>query len=62
MARSLNLDEAEVFKDAIFPERRFALECGSLEGLLQRRDEEMELTPESAFWFGSHFPGASNSQ
>jgi hypothetical protein len=62
MARALNLEETDVFKDAISPERRFALECGSsLEALSQRRDEELELTPESAFWFGSHFPGATNS-
>lgn len=62
MARALNLEEAEVFKDAISPERRFILECGgSLEGLSQRRDEEFELTQESAFWFGGHFPGATNS-
>ena len=61
MARSLNPDEAEIFKDAISPERKFTLEFGSLEGLLERRDEEMELTPESAFWFGDHFPGATNS-
>jgi hypothetical protein len=59
MARTLNLEEAEVFKDAISPERKFALECGSLENLVERRDEEMELTPESAFWFG--LPGATNS-
>ena len=61
MARALRDDEAEVFKDAISPERRFALDAGSLEGLVERRDEEMELTPESAFWFGSHTPGATNS-
>ena len=34
---------------------------GSFEGLVQRRDEELELTPESAFWFGGHIPGATNS-
>jgi hypothetical protein len=61
MARSLNPDEAELFKDAISPERKFALEYGSFEGLSQRRDEELELTSESAFWFGDHFPGATNS-
>jgi len=61
MARALNVNEAEVFKDALSPERRFALDAGSLEHLMERRDEEMELTPESAFWFGVHFPGATNS-
>jgi hypothetical protein len=61
MARSLNADEAEVFQDAISPERKFTLEYGSFEGLLQRRDEELELTLESGFWFGDHFPGATNS-
>ena len=61
MARSLREDEAEVFKDAISVERRFALDSVSLERLVERHDEEMELTPESAFWFGSHFPGATNS-
>ena len=61
MARSLREDEAEVFKDAISAERRFAFDSLSVERLVERRDEEMELTPESAFWFGSHFPGATNS-
>jgi len=62
MARALNLEEAEVFKDAISPEWRFTIECGgSLEGLSKRRDEELELTQEPAFWFGNHFPGATNS-
>ena len=61
MARTLDLDEAEVFKDAISPERRFVIDHGSLENLTERRDEEMELTPESGFWFGAHFPGATNS-
>ena len=61
MARALNSDEAEVFKNAISPERKFVLEYGSFEGLLERRDEELELTMESAFWLGGHFPGATNS-
>jgi hypothetical protein len=61
MARALREDEADVFKDAISAERRFAFDHFSLERLVERRDEEMELTPESAFWFGSHFPGATNS-
>lgn len=61
MARSLNPEEAEVFKDAISPERRFAAEYGTFEGLVERHDEELELTMESAFWFGGHIPGATNS-
>jgi hypothetical protein len=61
MARALNIDEVEVFKDALSPERMFPLESGTLEGLMQRRDAELELTPESAFWFACHIPGASNS-
>jgi hypothetical protein len=61
MARALREDEAEVFKDAISAERRFAFDSFSLERLMERRDEDMELTAESAFWFGSHIPGASNS-
>jgi hypothetical protein len=61
MARALKWEEAEVFKDAISPERKFALEYGSLENLMERHDEELELTSESAFWFGAHFPGAANS-
>jgi len=61
MARALDPNEAEVFKNAISPERRYNLEGGSLEDLMARRDEDMELTPESAFWFGVHFPGATNS-
>jgi hypothetical protein len=61
MARALNNDEAEVFENAISPERKFTQDYGSFEGLLERRDEEMELTSESAFWLGGHFPGATNS-
>ena len=61
MARALNNDEAEVFKDAISPERKFTQDFGSFEGLLQRRDEEMELTAESAFWLDGHIPGATNT-
>ncbi|HWC61663.1 MAG TPA: hypothetical protein VHC44_18370 [Verrucomicrobiae bacterium] len=61
MARALKIDEAEVFKDAISPERKFAQDFGSFEGLLERRDEDMELTMESAFWLGGHIPGATNS-
>jgi len=61
MARALNNDEAEVFQNAISPEGKFTQEYGSFEGLLQRRDEEMELTMESAFWLGGHIPGATNS-
>jgi hypothetical protein len=60
MARSLNADESEVFKNALSPERKVALEYG-FEGLLQRRDEELELTPESAVWFGDQSTGATNS-
>jgi hypothetical protein len=61
MARILNSDEAEVFKNAISPERKFTLEYGSFDGLTERRDEEMELTMESAFWLSGHIPGATNS-
>ena len=61
MARSLKIDEAEVFKDAILPERKFTQDFGSFEGLLERRDEEMDLTTESAFWLGGNIPGATNS-
>jgi hypothetical protein len=61
MARALKIDEAEVFKDAISPERKFTLEYGSFEGLVERRDEEMDLSLDSAFWLGGHIPGATNS-
>ena len=61
MARSLNSDEAEVFKDAISPERKFTQEYGPFEGLQERRDEELELSSDSAFWLGGHVPGATNS-
>jgi len=61
MARILNSDEAEVFKNAISPERKFTQEYGSFDGLLERRDEELELTMESAFWLSGHIPGATNS-
>jgi len=61
MARSLNSEESEVFKNAISPERKFTQDYGSFEGLVERRDEELELTMESAFWMGGHIPGATNS-
>ena len=61
MARSLNIDESEVFKNAISPEKKFTEDYGSFEGLVERRDEELELTMESAFWLGGHIPGATNS-
>jgi hypothetical protein len=61
MARTLNVDEAEVFKNAISPERKFTLEYGSFEGLVERRDEELELNLDSAFWLSGYVPGATNS-
>lgn len=61
MARALNIDEAEVFKNAISPERKFTQEYGSFEGLVERRDEELDLTMNSAFWLSGHLPGATNS-
>ena len=61
MARSLNIDEAEVFKNAISPERKFTLEYGSFEGLVEGREDDLESTMESAFWFGGHITGAANS-
>lgn len=61
MARALKIEEAEVFKDAISPERKFVQDFGSFEGLLERRDEELELSMESAFWLSGHIPGATNS-
>lgn len=61
MARSLNSDESEVFKNAISPERKFTREYSYFEGLLERRDEEMELTADSAFWIAGNNPGATNS-
>jgi len=61
MARLLNSDEAEVFKNAISPEKKFTEDYGSFEGLAQRRDEELELAMESAFWLAGYIPGATNS-
>ena len=61
MARSLSSDESEFFKNAISPEKKFTEDYGCFEGLAQRRDEELELTMESAFWLGGHIPGATNS-
>jgi hypothetical protein len=61
MARALNSDETDVFQNAIAPERKFTQEYGSFEGLLERRNEELELTMESAFWLSGHIPGATNS-
>jgi len=61
MARALRIDEAEVFKDAISPERKFTLEYGSFEGLVERRDEDLDMSLDSTFWLGGHIPGATNS-
>ena len=61
MARALKVDEAEVFKDAISPERKFTMEYGSFEGLVERRDEELDLNPDAVFWLGGNIPGATNS-
>ena len=61
MARVLNVEEAEVFKDAISPERKFTMDYGSFEGLVERRDEELDLSLNPAFWLGGHIPGATNS-
>jgi hypothetical protein len=61
MARALKIDEAEGFKDAIAPERKFTMDYGSFEGLVERRDEELELNADSTFWLGGHIPGATNS-
>lgn len=54
------MEEAEVFKNALSQERKLALDYG-FDGLLPRRDDEMELTLESAIWMSTHFPGATNS-
>jgi hypothetical protein len=59
MARSLNSDEAEAFKNTISPERKFTQEYGSFEGLLERQNEELELTADSAFWLPGYI--ATNS-
>ncbi len=61
MARTLKNNEAEVFKNAISPERKFTEENKPFEGLVERRDEELELSPNPAFWIGGHIPGATNS-
>lgn len=58
MARSLNLEEADVFNQDILATRKFPLINDSAEGLLKRRDNTLELTAELARWFGEHFPGA----
>jgi len=61
MARSLKNEEAEAFKNAISPERKLTEEISSFEGLIERRDEELELSADSAFWLSGHIPGATNS-
>ena len=61
MARSLNSEEAEIFKNVISPERKFTEDFGSFDGLPARRDEELELIANAAFWLGGHIPGATNT-
>lgn len=60
MARALKPEEAEIFKDAIFPERQFALDGTSADGLTAGRDDEMDANIESAFWLSSHFPSTNS--
>lgn len=55
MARALKPEEAEVFKDAISPERRFTLDGSCTDGLSAREDE-LDPNLESAFWLSNRFP------
>lgn len=56
MARALKPEEAEVFKDAISPDRRFMIENASADGVLPDCDDDLDPTIESAFWLNKHFP------
>jgi len=57
MARKLNAEEVEAFAEAYSsdPAAPGDLEL-ILDGLKERRDEALKLTPESNVWFGDHFP------
>jgi len=59
MARSLNTQEAEVFNAAIDTTQNFPLFADYAESLLKRRDEALELAPESGIWFGNEPQGLS---
>lgn len=64
MARKLNSQEVQLFAEAVSSEGQ---SVGSdaelvLHDLTQRRDEGLELTPESGEWFGDIFPGTFGSQ
>lgn len=57
MARSLNLEEAEVFSQDILAAQKFPLINDSTKSQLKRRDNTLELTAELTRWFGDQFSG-----
>ena len=64
MARKLNSEEVQLFAEAVSNEGQSLVSDAEvvLRSLAQRRDEALELTPESGAWFGDIFPGAFGSQ
>lgn len=59
MARSLNSEEAAIFKeDPLAGEQFSAFISDFTEGLLKHQEEELELTAEVALWMGGRFTGS----
>ena len=59
MARSLNLEEAAIFKEDQLTSDQFSAFINDFkEGLLKHQEEEAELTPDVGFWLCGRFPGS----
>jgi hypothetical protein len=59
MARSLNSEEAAIFKEDQLPGEQFSAFVNDFkEGLLKHEEEGSEMTPEAEFWLCGRFPGS----
>jgi len=59
MARSLNPEEAAIFKENQLTSEQFSAFINDFkEGLLNHQEEELELTPEVGFWLCGRYPGS----
>jgi len=58
MARKLNSHEAQIFTGTASTDGQSLVEEAEqvLRSLAERRDAELELSPESGMWFGDMFP------
>lgn len=59
MARSLNSQEAAIFKDEPIADEQFSAFISDFtDGLLKHQEEELELTAQVALWLRGRFPGS----